>query len=191
VISFHDEFDCVVPYGYGQVMSCYCSAFWYSAGPGATYGLLAANGICTERNTVTGSAQHCSYPQQFMVDRASCFMKRILCNSCVTQANALPFTVDSCDNLGTGILLFGIAPVSISASPNPATDWCSITFSEPTRGSGTICIYDVNGQLVMSQTYMPLTTEVHVQLASLAEGIYYAETGIAGQSVRVQFAVVR
>lgn len=191
VVSFHDEFDCAVPYGYGQVISCFCSAFWYSAGTGNTYSLLLANGICTERNTIVGSNQHCSYPMPFMIKRASCFMKRILCNTCVTQTNTQPLTIDSCDNIGTGIVTFGVEPLSITVIPNPASDWCAFRFSEPTRNSGVVRVYDAYGKLVESQPYIPLTTEVRVQMATLSEGIYYAETEIAGQKVKAQFAVVR
>lgn len=191
VISFHDEFDCVVPYGYGQVMSCFCSAFWYAAGSAVSHNFLTANGICSERNTVMASNQHCSYPLPFVIKRSSCFMKRILCNACVTQTNTMPFSIDSCNIMPTGVLAFGVNPISLKAIPNPASDWCAFKFSEPARNSGVVRIYDAYGKLVESQPYFPLTTEVRVQTAAFAEGIYYAETEIAGHTVKAQFAVVR
>lgn len=191
VISFHDEFDCIVPYGYGQVISCLCSAFWYSAGSQVTHTFLTNNGICSERNTVVGSIQHCTYPMPELVMRSSCFIKRILCNACVTQTNTNLAAIDSCDNIMLGVSIFGVNPLSVKATPNPATDWCAFSFSEPTRNSGSLRIYDARGALVLTQAYVPLTTEVRVQTGGFPEGIYCMETEIAGKPVRAQFVVHR
>ncbi len=191
VISFHDEFDCAVPIGYGQIISCFCTSFWYSAGSDITTGLLSANGVCTERNTSPGTVGHCTYPVGSVIKRSSCFLKRIMCNSCVSATNSNIWAIDSCYDVMTGIAVFNVNPVTITASPNPTTDWCTFRFSEPSRNSGEIRIYDAYGRLVIAQPYMPMTTEVRLQTSALAEGIYFAETEIAGRKVNSQFSVVR
>jgi acetyl esterase/lipase len=191
VISFHDQFDCVVPYGTGQVISCLCQPFYYASGSQVVNSRLTAQGTCTELNTVVNSANHCSYPKQSIIKRSSCFLKRILCNSCVSATNTNIWAVDSCDNVMMGISYFGVNPVSISAVPNPASEFCAFRFSEPTRSSGVIRIYDVTGRLIGTQAYIPMTTEVRVEISALAEGIYFAETELAGQAVKTQFSVVR
>lgn len=191
VISFHDELDCAVPNGYGQVISCFCSAFWYAAGSSATTNLLSANGVCTEKNTVMGNLAHCSYPPTSIVRRASCFLKRVMCNACVSATNTDIWAIDSCDNVMTGIAVFGLNPASVTVAPNPSGDWCTFSFSEPSRQSGVLRIYDAYGRLISSQPYPPLTTAVSVQTSAFAEGIYYAEIELAGREVKTQFAVVR
>jgi hypothetical protein len=190
VISFHDELDCAVPNGYGQVISCFCSAFYYAAGSSAATNLLSANGVCTEKNTVMGNLAHCSYPPASIVKRASCFMKRVLCNACVTATNTDIWAIDSCDNVMTGIAVFGLDPVAVTVVPNPASDVCAFRFSEPARHSGVLRIYDAYGRLICAQPYFPMTTEVRVETGAFAEGSYFAETELAGQLTKTRFTVV-
>lgn len=191
VISFHDQLDCVVPYANGQVISCLCQPFYYAKGSQLVNSRLTTMGVCTELNTVVNSANHCSYPKPSIVKRSSCFLKRIMCYNCVSATNTNIWAVDSCDNVMLGIAMFNMHPFTITASPNPTTDWCTFRFSEPSHNSGEFRIYDAYGRLVIAQAYVPMTTEVRVQTGSLAEGIYYAETEIAGQKVNSQFSVVR
>lgn len=191
VISFHDQLDCVVPYAGGQVISCLCQPFYYAKGSQVVNTRLTSMGVCTELNTVANSVNHCSYPKQSIVKRSSCFLKRIMCNSCVSATNTNIWAVDSCDNVMMGIAVFNVNPFTITALPNPATEWCAFRFSEPSHNSGEIRIYDAYGRVIATQPFLPLTTEVRVNTDAFAEGIYYAETEIAGQKVNSQFSVIR
>ncbi len=191
VISFHDQLDCVVPYASGQVISCLCQPFYYADGSQLVNTRLTNMGVCTELNTVVNSVNHCSYPKQSIIKRSSCFIKRIMCNNCVSATNTNIWAVDSCDNVLTGIAMYGINPVTITVAPNPTTDWCTFRFSEPSRNSGEIHIYDALGRLKGTYPFIPTTTEVRIETGGFAEGIYYAETEIAGQRVKSQFSVVR
>lgn len=182
VISFHDQLDCVVPYGNGQVISCLCTPFYYAKGSQIVNTRLSATGTCTELNTVVNSVNHCSYPKTSIVRRSSCFLKRIMCNNCVSATNTNIWAVDSCSSVLTGIAEFGITPANMIIMPNPAGEMCVIRFSEPSRTSGTIKLFNAAGQLVLEQAFPPLTSEVRINTAALAEGVYSASAS-GGQTV--------
>ena len=120
VISFHDEGDCIVPNQYGQVISCLCQSFYWVAGSSALHGKLAANGICASMNLVPLSINHCSFPEYELVNRASCFIRSVLCDSCQSSFNNTPYVLQHCSSsIGTGDLgpLYGI-----HLYPNPAAE---------------------------------------------------------------------
>lgn len=191
VISFHDQFDCVVPYASGQVISCLCQPFYYADGSQLVNTRLTQMGTCTELNTVVNSANHCSYPKQSIIRRSSCFLKRIMCSNCVSATNTNIWAIDSCENVMTGISTFGVAPFKVTAAPNPANDWCAFRFSEPSRNSGVLRIYDAQGRLIASRPFIPMTTEVRVETGAFAEGVYFVETETAGQKVNSRFTITR
>ncbi len=88
VISFHDDGDCVVPYGSGRVLNCLgCASFPLVVGSQVIHNTLAAQGVCTELNTQQLSLLHCSWPSGNIVNRASCFLKRTLCDVCTSSTN--------------------------------------------------------------------------------------------------------
>jgi len=190
VISFHDQLDCTVPYANGQVISCLCQPFYYAKGSQIVNSTLAAQGTCTELNTVLNSANHCSYPKPSIVKRSSCFLKRIMCSNCVSATNTNIWAVDSCDNVMAGIAVFGMAPLTMSVLPNPAKDVCVFQFSEPTRAGGQLSIYDAAGHVVFVQAYPPLTTEIRLDLAQLAAGVYMASTQVNGGPVNARFSLI-
>jgi poly(3-hydroxybutyrate) depolymerase len=101
LISFHDEGDCVVPYGGGYVLGCFgCTAFPWARGSDVLHDEWLAGEHCTELNTVPGSINHCSWPALNVVRRASCFMKRTLCGVCVTLDNSNIYAYSPCQSLG-------------------------------------------------------------------------------------------
>jgi len=100
VISFHDSNDCVVPYGTGNVIACFCSGYLGVSGSSAIHSYSVANGHCSELNTVQQILpNHCTYPVPNLVRLASCFMKRTMCGFCMssqtqdTNAQAICSTV--------------------------------------------------------------------------------------------------
>lgn len=101
VISFHDEFDCIVPYGNGQVLSCLgCTAFPAASGSRVIHDQLTNLEICTELNTIQLSLGHCSWPELNLVQRASCFLKRQMCGVCTSVENNSTSAYSPCANLG-------------------------------------------------------------------------------------------
>lgn len=101
VISFHDDGDCVVPYGSGRVLNCLgCPAFPLVVGSQVIHNTLAAQGVCTELNTQQLSLLHCTWPSGNIVNRASCFLKRTLCDVCTSSTNNANNLASPCMNLG-------------------------------------------------------------------------------------------
>ncbi|HRH65110.1 MAG TPA: carboxylesterase family protein [Bacteroidia bacterium] len=99
VINFHDEFDCVVPAQYGQVISCVCQPFYWAAGSGAIYSRLNANGVCSQYHQVPLSTNHCSFPKNQLIAKASCFLKTLLCQNCQSSFSNQPGQPVSCSTL--------------------------------------------------------------------------------------------
>jgi len=101
VVSFHDDGDCVVPYGNGTVLSCLgCTAFPVMQGSQSIYNYLNQQEVCTELNTTLISINHCSFPKPTLTKRAACFMKRTMCDVCTTSSNIDAFAFSPCDVLG-------------------------------------------------------------------------------------------
>lgn len=93
VISFHDNQDIVVPYGYGSFVNCLTGG----NGSNSIHARLNTNGECTQLNTVVNGileAPHCSYPRNAVLRKAACFLKDVLCDNCssssTTQINNFP-----------------------------------------------------------------------------------------------------
>lgn len=191
VISFHDQLDCVVPYGGGQVISCFCSAFYFVKGSQVINSRLNSMGVCSELNTVLNSANHCSYPVTSVIKRSSCFLKRVMCNNCISAVNTNIWAINNCDNLLTGFSEFGVLPIAIDIFPNPTSELCSVRFSEPTQKSGIIKIYSVTGKLVATQVYPPLTKEVFLSTKDLADGIYWLTTILTQGAQSSKLSIIR
>ncbi|MGB1319203.1 MAG: alpha/beta hydrolase, partial [Flavobacteriales bacterium] len=66
VISFHNNPDCLVPYGSGQVMNCLgCAAFYWASGSNSIQARLNTNGVCTQRHARSELLpDHCTYYTQ-------------------------------------------------------------------------------------------------------------------------------
>lgn len=101
VISFHDDGDCVVPYGNGRVLNCLgCNSFPIVSGSLSLHNALAANGVCSELNTQQLSLLHCSWPTQNAVARSACFFKRTMCGVCTSVTNTSNTLTSPCMELG-------------------------------------------------------------------------------------------
>lgn len=130
VINFADEFDCVVPPGYGQVISCLCQVFYWEAGSAAIYGMLTRNGICSEYHQVPASLNHCSFPALQLVRNSSCFLKRVMCNSCQSSFSTQPNAAISCSQL-SGIENHQPGNNPSFSFSNPVQNELTVTFEDP------------------------------------------------------------
>jgi hypothetical protein len=104
VVSFHDNQDIVVPYGYGQFVNCLTGAF----GSQRIHNRLSGNGTCSQLNTVINGfleALHCSYPRNALIRKAACFLKGVMCETCATSSTTQIWNTPDCS---------AIIPTSVS-----------------------------------------------------------------------------
>lgn len=95
VISFHDNQDIVVPYGYGTFVNCLTGAF----GSSRIHSRLTQNGYCSQLNTVVNGflqAPHCSYPPNAIIPKAACFLKGVLCGECPSGTTTSIWNAPDC-----------------------------------------------------------------------------------------------
>ncbi len=162
LIAFHDEDDCVVPNQYGEVISCFCQSFYWVAGSSVLYGLLSANAVCASMNLVPLSVNHCSFPEYELVNRASCFIRSVLCDSCHSSYNNTPYTPQGCSaaiGISENYLL-----QSIQLFPNPAADKIMLKGLQPEK-KYALELFDFSGRKISeenfsgsSQHLFPVTT---------------------------------
>ncbi|HLP51385.1 MAG TPA: T9SS type A sorting domain-containing protein [Chitinophagales bacterium] len=176
VISFHDENDCVVPTNTAQVISCTCSAFYWAAGSSTIHSSMQAAGLCHEMNLVPVSLNHCSYPSWNLVRRASCFLKRIMCNEC-TGGNNTTVAATSCDTLQQLPLALPVVKMNnvqpLLYYPNPATGPVTLDVSNLLSAAPlTITLRDATGRVV-EQTAGVAQPQYTLQTTLTATGIYF------------------
>lgn len=161
--SAHDEFDPVVPYGYGT--SSIFSFPVYSYGSGAMKPVADAVGVTNELYTVASSGGHVSYFQEptvnVILNASASFLHDVLCNSetsiAVNQQSVEP-TID------------------LQLYPNPTNAEVTIEFQK-LAGSYTVDIFNVLGEQVYSNTNDANVLRLNTN--RFTSGIYF---------VRVQFA---
>lgn len=102
VVSFHNNPDCVVPYGGGQVMNCLgCAAFYWVSGSNAIQARLNTNGVCTQRHARSEILpNHCTYYTQPLLKRSACFLKGIMCDNCTSSNSDNEFSIPDCSDGG-------------------------------------------------------------------------------------------
>lgn len=177
VIGFHDEGDCVVPIGAGQVVSCVCQSFFWSWGSSSIHHIMNNAGICNEMNLVPLSLNHCSYPTWNLVPRASCFLKRIMCNECAGGFTNNIYAAAACDTLQQipsalpNIKL--IREAELFLFPNPANGKVTFDVSNFLSESPlSITVTNASGKL--TEQHHHLSEPFFVTDAALyAQGIYF------------------
>lgn len=89
IISFHDSWDCVVPYDNGAVIACFCGGYLNYNGSHSLHNYRKAQGECTELHTAPQPVfpNHCTYPKLNIVKLSSCFLKRVMCGFCINFAD--------------------------------------------------------------------------------------------------------
>lgn len=103
VVGFHNNPDCLVPYGGGSVIDCFgCSAFYWASGSASIKNRLQQNGVCYELNSTTSIfPDHCNYGAMGIIRKSACFVKGILCDSCVSSTSTNNASVADCSHGGT------------------------------------------------------------------------------------------
>ena len=172
MISFADEFDCIVPPGYGQVISCVCQPFYWTAGSNILHNLLTSNGICSQYFKVLASANHCSFPQTELVRKSSCFLKTVICNTCNSSYGTNIYAPVACSTLSeinenkdnSSALYFTIQ--------NPVIDEALLRFSKITEQSCKIVISNVLGQNFISKEMNLNQENISINTSEIPSGIY-------------------
>lgn len=161
--SAHDEFDPVVPYGYGT--SSIFAFPVYSYGSGAMKIAADAAGVTNELFTVANSGGHVSYFQeptaQIVMDASAAFLHDILCNSQTSIAQNQQSAESS---------------AAIRLYPNPSNAEVTIEF-ENFVGNYTVDFFNVLGERVYKAT--DNTNVLRLNTNQFTSGIYF---------VKVQFA---
>lgn len=144
VIGFHDEWDCVVPYGSGPVINCVitCGAFFWVGGSNAIRGRLNQNGVCHQMNTVQASFAHCSgSPPGAIVGKSSCFLKGILCDNCTSSTSTQIWNIPDCTAGGV-----------ISIEEKEPEQWVRMNGNQlvfkPESNVSAIQVYDISMRLL-------------------------------------------
>ncbi|MBL7942567.1 MAG: alpha/beta hydrolase [Flavobacteriales bacterium] len=99
MLHFHDSNDCVVPYSSGPVVGCLCGSYMTVYGSSVIHANRMADGECSELHTVPNSLNHCSFPQSNWIPLTACFLKRTMCDVCVSFSNTDIWTATACSNL--------------------------------------------------------------------------------------------
>jgi hypothetical protein len=168
MISFHDEGDCVVPNQFGQVISCACQVFYFVSGSSTMHNFLSANGICTSMNLVPLSINHCSYPQYELVNRASCFIRSVMCDSCQSAFNNTPYTPQGCSMVGVHEYN---SLKTIQVVPNPASEYFQLSGLE--NGTNySISVLDLSGRKILEKIIAGSNHE-SISTSEINSGIYF------------------
>ncbi len=152
VVSFHDSSDCVVPAYHGYVINCTgnCYNLFTVDGSALIYRKAIQNGSCAELHINPGTT-HCGSNQNYVIENGSCFLKRVMCNTCSSSRYRDQKKIASCDSLASGIERgSGSEANGFKVYPNPARDVLRFDFINPIS-SGLISIYDDNGKEVLRQ----------------------------------------
>ena len=172
MISFADEYDCIVPPGYGQVISCVCQPFYWTAGSTILNNLLTSNGRCSQYHKVLGSVNHCSFPQPEIVKNTSCFLKNILCNTCTSSYSTdiyAPVACSTLSEINENIVRIESLYFTIQ---NPVNEELEIKFSKATNQSCIISISNVLGQNFFKTNIDKTDESFKINVSELPAGIY-------------------
>jgi hypothetical protein len=182
VISFHDDGDCIVPSDIGWALGCFsCTAFFQGYGSQQIHAYAGTQGTCTELNLRQGSISHCSFPNATVVNRSSCFMKKIFCGSCDSGVNNNINAVEDCQDLGAPVALGDPSPDRpwMRAYPNPARDNLFVDLSG-SKG-GMLSLFDITGRVVW-QAQSISDRRLEIPLSGLPRGLYLLQVNMGGVS---------
>jgi hypothetical protein len=175
VISFHDDGDCVVPSDLGWALGCLnCTSFFQGYGSQQIHAYAGSKGTCSELNLRLGSLSHCSFPNATVVNRSSCFMKKIFCGSCTSGLNNNINAIETCDQLGGPVSTDDDAAAGrhMRVYPNPSNGLFFLDFiGSFTMGETLIQIYDMTGR-ELGQMNRWTTPSQELDLSHLQTGFY-------------------
>jgi hypothetical protein len=80
-----------------------------------------------------------------------------------------------------------LSPTVLSLYPNPATDFFNL---QPVRGRVLVGVYDVDGNKIKEQEYMPVNNKVQVNIEGMKDGLYTVRVRGAGISKNFRLLVI-
>lgn len=188
LISFHDQDDCLVPYGLGRIFTCGCDAFFPTIGPGYSYPYMIGHGKCAELHTMPGSQTHCSFPDIDVVRGSACFFKRVLCGACGSDSAYGAPVNGSCDSLQSYFSI-GTKKVIVSVQGSPANHSLSLEFSDYSHSGGSVVCRNMLGQEFLRKDFPALSTGFHLDVREIPSGIYILSFYSAETVAPVSFLV--
>lgn len=167
VVGFHDEWDCTVPYQGGNLLGCLgCTAFQYASGSDAIRSKLNTEGVCYGMNRVMATLNHCSYPSNAIIGKASCFIKSILCGTCTSYITESIWDIPDCTDGTTTMGLSDVNESKLTLYPNPTSSTLNI---ESEYAIKAVHVISISGESVKSST----GTIDLIDLKELKSGIYF------------------
>lgn len=171
VVSFHDDNDCIVPSAFGHALGCFnCTAFLTGNGSQLIHERLGIQDGCTMLSLRQNSLNHCSFPMATVVERSTCFIKRLMCGECPNEATNAVNGVDDCSGLVSS-LQPEAAQTSFKVYPNPVRDQVTIVPAAAFLGSGQVQLSNVWGQVLQQRTWTG-AEPINLPLAGLPAGVY-------------------
>jgi acetyl esterase/lipase len=171
LVSFHDEFDCIVPFRIGQLRNCLnCDGFARVSGSQTLHTRQQTLGVCSELNYVPNSLQHCGYPIAQVINQSVCFLKYLICGQCRSGLNPNPNVVPACLTVETNDITEG---GHFTCQPNPTSDVLQIELSDDFKTATNLRISVVNalGEQVLEQK-MDAITPISLSVKGWSSGIY-------------------
>jgi dienelactone hydrolase len=169
VVSFHDSVDCVVPTYKDYIINCTgnCQNLFTMMGSALVYTKAIRNGTCAELN-INPIFAHCGSDYGYVVRHGACFLKRIMCTTCIPARYKDQNTAANCDSLGFGNGIDSKMREGFEVYPNPANNMIQMEFNASI--SRDIILYDSKGMEVWSQRSD--TNRISIPVSGLSSGIY-------------------
>ena len=79
-----------------------------------------------------------------------------------------------------------ISPTQLSLYPNPATNFFNI---QPITGRALVGVYDIDGNKIKEQEYMPVNNKIRVNIEGMKDGLYTVRVRGAGISKNFRLLV--
>ena len=178
IISFHDDNDIVVPYGYGQFVSCLIGG----NGSNSIRARLTDNGTCNQLNKVEHlpfpfeNPAHCSYPRNAIIGKASCFIKNVICNDCSTSINTQIWNIPDCSTGGF-----------VAINEPQFDDWVQLNGNQLVFDAkvdvSSIQVFDLSMRLL---TNVPVSNARQVELPSSLRGCMLIKIDAENRSSEVR-----
>lgn len=171
VIGFHDELDCVVPYGNNRLLNCLgCTAFTYASGSNTIHNRLKSNGVHTQMNTKALSLGHCSYPKSAIVGKSICFIKSIFCKNTTTSSTNDIWNAPKCDS-GYVVSTPNLVHEKLAVYPNPSQGNVTISLPSSISASYHVKVLNSKGQTILDQWIN--SSDAKLDLRNTAPGLKF------------------
>lgn len=175
VVSFHDQNDCVVPINVGFTINCTGNCYNYIQVDGSreVRNRLTELGACTEINVIPEGVNHCSYPQNQLIARSSCFLKRLFCNDCQSAELSTIQAPLPCSTLGSPVSIVNTKSRAFSVYPQPVTQHFTIQWPALLdKQECEVSIYSISGQNISHQKVRAAAHELNCSFPDVSSGLY-------------------